>query len=67
MTKVIFQTGDVDGFFARAKDATRRADHGQDFDGRVTNSFEDQQRMYMALSEGHRRLMSETVCEPKPT
>lgn len=66
MKKVVFQTGDMDGFFARAKDTARRADQGQDFDDRVTNSFEDQQRMFKVLSEGHYRLMSEVVHEPKP-
>ena len=41
----------MDGFFARAKDAARRADQGKPFDGRVTLSFEDPQRMAVALSE----------------
>ena len=31
MTKVVIRTDDVAGFFARAKDAARRADQGQLF------------------------------------
>lgn len=51
MTRVVVQTDDVAGFFERAKDAARRADQGMPFDGRVTLSFEDPQRMAVALSE----------------
>lgn len=29
MTKVVIRTDDLDGFFARARDAARRADQGQ--------------------------------------
>lgn len=65
MTKVVIRTDDLDGFFARAKDAARRADHGQAFDGKVTISFEDPQRMFTVLSEERRRLMSEVMHEPK--
>ena len=38
MTKVVIRTDDLDGFFSRAKDAARRADQGQAFDGKVTLS-----------------------------
>jgi hypothetical protein len=41
MTKVVVRTDDAVGFFARAKDAARRADQGKPFDGCVTLSFED--------------------------
>ena len=58
MTKVVIRTDDLDGFFARAKDAARRADQGQAFDGKVTISFEDPQRMFNVLSEARRRLMT---------
>lgn len=51
MTRVVVQTDDVAGFFERGKDAARRADQGMPFDGRVTLSFEDPQRMAVALSE----------------
>ena len=65
MTKVVIRTDELDDFFARAKDAARRADQGQAFDGKVTISFEDPQRMFSVLSEARRRLMSEVMHEPK--
>lgn len=65
MSKVVIRTDDVNGFFERAKDAARRADRGQAFDGKVTLSFEDPQRMFTVLSEERRRLMSEVMREPK--
>jgi predicted transcriptional regulator len=65
MTKVVIRTSDLDGFFSRAKDAARRADQGQAFEGKVTLSFEDPQRMFTVLSEARRRLMSEVMHEPR--
>ena len=65
MTKVVIRTDDVDGFFARTKDAARRADRGQTFDGRITLALEDPQRMFTVLSEARRRLMLEVMHEPK--
>jgi predicted transcriptional regulator len=65
MSKVVIRTDDLDGFFARAKDAARRADQGQKFEEKVTLSFDDPQRMYTVLSETRRRLMSEVMREPK--
>ena len=65
MSKVVVRTGDLDGFFARAKDAARRADQAQKFEEKVTLSFEDPQRMFTVLSETRRRLMSEVMREPK--
>lgn len=65
MTKVVIRTDDVDGFFTRAKDAARRADRGQAFDGKVTLTFEDPQRMFTVLSAARRRLMLEVMHEPK--
>lgn len=65
MTKVVIRTDDVDGFFARAKDAARRADRGQAFAGKITLSFEDPQRMFTVLSEARRRLMIEVMHEPR--
>lgn len=65
MTKVVIRTDDVEGFFARAKDAARRADRGQAFEGKVTLSFEDPQRMFTVLSEARRRLMLEVMHEPR--
>ena len=65
MTKVVIRTDDVDGFFARAKDAARRADRGQPFDGKITLAFEDPKRMFTVLSGARRRLMLEVMNEPK--
>ena len=65
MTKMIVRTDDVSGFFARARDAARRADHGEAFEEKVTLSFEDPQRMFTVLSEGRRRLMLEVMQSPK--
>lgn len=65
MTKVVVRSDDVDGFFARAKEAARRADRGQAFESTVTLSFEDPQSMFTILSEARRRLMLEVMHEPK--
>ncbi len=65
MTKVSIQTGDVAGFFARAKEAARKADQGRAFGEKVTLSFEDPQRMFTVLSESRRRLMLEIMDQPK--
>jgi predicted transcriptional regulator len=65
MTKVVVRTDDVAGFFARAKDAARRADQGKPFDGRVVLSFEDPQRMFAVLSDARRKLMLEVMHEPQ--
>ncbi len=65
MTKVVVRSDSVDDFFARAKDAARRADRGEPFDGCVTFAFEDPQRMFAVLSEARRRLMLEVMHEPK--
>lgn len=65
MIKVSVRTDDLNGFFARAKDAARRADQAQAFEKKVTLSFEDPQRMFSVLSETRRQLMSEVMREPK--
>jgi predicted transcriptional regulator len=65
MSKVVIRTDDLDGFFSRAKDAARRADEAQQFEEKVTLSFEDPQRMFTVLSETRRRLMNEVMREPK--
>jgi len=64
MTKIVIRTDDVTGFFSRAKDAARRGDQGAAFEGKVTLSFEDPQRMFTVLSEERRRLMLEVMHEP---
>lgn len=65
MTRIVIRTDDVSGFFDRAKDAARRADRGGVFDGKVTLSFEDPQKMFSVLSETRRRLMAEVMREPR--
>jgi len=65
MIKVTIRTDDLDGFFARAKDAAHRADQAQAFEKKVTLSFEDPQRMFTVLSETRRQLMGEVMREPK--
>ena len=65
MTRVVIRTDDVEGFFTRAKNAAMRSDRGQPFDGKVTLSFEDPQRMFTVLSEARRRLMLEVMHEPR--
>ena len=65
MAKIVIRTDDVAEFFSRASDAARRADRGKAFEGKVTLSFEDPQRMFTVLSEARRRLMLEVMHEPK--
>lgn len=65
MTKIVIRTDDVAGFFSRAKDAARQADQGSAFEGKVTLSFEDPQKMFTVLSAGRRRLMLEVLHEPR--
>ncbi len=65
MSKVVIRTDDVTGFFSRASDAARRADQGKAFEGKITLSFEDPQRMFTILSEARRRLMLEVMHEPR--
>ena len=65
MKKVTVRTDEVGAFFARAGDAARRADSRQGFDGQITLSFEDPQRMFTVLSESRRKLMLEIMHEPK--
>jgi len=63
--KIVVRTGDVADFFDRAKNAAQRADQGGEFDGKVTLSFEDPQKMFTVLSASRRRLMQEIMQEPK--
>ncbi len=65
MTKVVVRTDDVEGFFARAKEAAHRADQGKAFDGRVTLSFEDPQQMFAVMSQARRKLMLAVMHEPQ--
>jgi predicted transcriptional regulator len=63
--KIIVRTGEVAGFFDRARNAAQRADLGGEFIGTVTLSFEDPQKMFTVLSASRRRLMQEILQEPK--
>lgn len=63
--KIIVRTGEVAGFFDRAKNAAQRADQGGEFHGTVTLSFEDPQKMFTVLSDARRRLMREIMQVPK--
>lgn len=65
MSKVVVRSDEVAGFFARAKEAAQRADRGGAFEGTVTLSFEDPQKMFSVLSEARRRLMSEIMHESR--
>ena len=65
MSNVVIRTGDLDGFFARAEDAARRADQGGAFENKITLSFEDPQRMFSVLSDARRQLMAEIMTEAR--
>lgn len=65
MTKIVIRTDDVAGFFSRAKDAARKSDRGEAFEGKITLAFEDPQRMFTVLSQARRRLMHEVMHEPR--
>jgi predicted transcriptional regulator len=64
MTTVSIRTGNVEGFFARAREAALKADRGEDFEGKVTISFEDPDQMLLLLSGGRRRIMLEVMKRP---
>lgn len=51
MTKVVVRTDDVAGFFSRAKEAARRADRGESFEGIITYSSEGTQQIEASLSQ----------------
>ncbi len=65
MRKAVVRTGDVSGFFERAKKAAKRADAGQAMEGTVTLAFEDAQTMFTVLSDARRKLMMEVMLAPK--
>jgi predicted transcriptional regulator len=65
VSKVVVRTGDVAGFFARAKRAARHVDKGQPLDDTVTLAFEDPQTMFTVLSGARRKIMSEVMHESK--
>ncbi len=65
MSKIVIRTDNVTGFFSRAKDAARKADRGEAFEGKLTLSFEDPQQMFSVLSEARRSLMLQIMHEPR--
>jgi len=65
MTKVSIRTGSVEGFFGNAREAALKADRGDDFDEKVTISFEDPYQMILLLSAGRRRIMMEVMKKPQ--
>ncbi len=65
MSKLAVRTDDVASFFVRAKQMALQADQGLPFEGKITLSFEDPQKMFTVLSQARRRLMKEVMREPK--
>ncbi len=65
MTTVSIRTGNVADFFARAREAALKADRGEDFEQKLTLSFEDPDQMLMLLSGGRRRIMLEIMKRPQ--
>jgi predicted transcriptional regulator len=65
MTTLLISTDSVDGFFARARNAARKADCGENFLEKMTITFEDPQQMFMVLSVARRRIMIEVMKKPQ--
>ena len=64
MSRVIVRTGTAESFFRRARSAARRADEGEAFDGAITLSFEDPQRMFAVLSASRREFVRAVIGRP---
>lgn len=64
MTKVIIKSGTVESFFKRARTAAQKADRGENFDSKITFTFEDPQQMFEVLSQTRRQLLLEIMNEP---
>ncbi|MEA2039472.1 MAG: MarR family transcriptional regulator [Thermodesulfobacteriota bacterium] len=65
MTTISIRTGNVDSFFARARKAAVKADRGEDFEDKVTISFENPDEMLLLLSGGRRRIILEVMKRPQ--
>ena len=65
MTTLLIRTDSVDSFFARARNAARKADCGENFMEKMTITFEDPQQMFMVLSVARRRIMIEVMKKPQ--
>ncbi|SCC95261.1 Transcriptional regulator, ArsR family [Thiomonas sp. X19] len=64
MIRVVMRAGTVEEFFNRAKDAARRADTGGPFEGTVTLSFEDPQRLFDVLTQNRQTLVRAVMRQP---
>jgi predicted transcriptional regulator len=62
--RVVIRTADEAAFFAAAKEAARRADRGEPFDGTITLSFEDPRRMLEVLTKNRQALVREVMRQP---
>lgn len=62
--RVVIRTGDEAEFFAAAKDAARRADQGEPFEGTITLSFEDPRRLLEVLTRNRQALVREVMRQP---
>jgi predicted transcriptional regulator len=60
--RVVIRAADEAEFFAAAREAARRADRGEPFDGTITLSFEDPMRMLGVLAKSQKALVRE-VCD----
>jgi hypothetical protein len=61
--RVVIRAADKAAFFAAAREAARRADRGEPFDGTITLSFENPRRMLDALAKSRQALVRETICD----
>ena len=62
--RVVIRTGDEAEFFAATKDAARRADQGEPFEGTITLSFEDPRRLLEVLTRNRQALVREVMRHP---
>jgi predicted transcriptional regulator len=60
--RVVIRVADEAEFFAAAREAARRADRGEPFDGTITMSFADPRRMLDVLTKSQKALVRE-VCD----
>lgn len=60
--RVVIRAADEAEFFAAAREAARRADRGEPFDGTITMSFADPRRMLDALTKNRQALVRDVIC-----
>jgi hypothetical protein len=61
--RVVIRAADEAAFFVVAKEAARRADRGEPFDGTITMSFEDPLRMLDVVTKNGQALVREVICD----